>query len=105
MTTRLIFHPEIEADIRNASAWYTARHAGLGSRFKDEFFVTVEHLHAWPLSHPVRFDSIRAAKMSRFPYLVFFAVEPYAIWVLAVHYAGRDPAWIRHATLTRRTKT
>ncbi len=55
----------------------------------------VERGAAWPLSQPIRFDSVRAAKLERFPYLVFFVAEQEQVWVLAVQYAGRDPALLR----------
>lgn len=101
MARRLVFHPEIEADVRNVSDWYETRLAGLGSRFREEFFSAAAYIQAWPLNRPIRFDSIRAAKLERFPYLVFFAVEPEAIWVLALQFAGRDPAWLREMTRDR----
>ncbi len=95
MSRQIIFHPQVAPDLRAAAAWYEIRTTGLGQSFKAEFFAVTERVAAWPLSQPLRFDSVRTAKLEHFPYLVFFVVEQEQVWVLAVQYAGRDPAILR----------
>ena len=99
-----IFHPRIEADVREAVAYYDERSPGLGARFKRTFYLTVDDILVFPGKHAVKADQeIRTRLMRPFPYLIFYAAEGGVVFVLSVQYAGRRPALLRTIAQERRT--
>ena len=104
MTHLPVFHPRIEADVRDAMAGYEIRASGLGERFKRAFYVTVDEILIFPEKNSVKVDSaVRTRLMRPFPYLIFYAVESATIFVLTVQYAGRRPAYLRSVVRERKT--
>jgi hypothetical protein len=47
---RIVFHPRIEADVREVVVHYDGCSAGLGERFKRTFYATVDEIVVWPES-------------------------------------------------------
>lgn len=88
---RLYVEPEAEADIEEAFAWYETQGPGLGSDFLAEIARTFLRIE----ESPERFAIIRGithrALVRRFPYAVFYIVEPDLIAVTAVMHGRRDP--------------
>ncbi len=75
---------------------YEERSPGLGERFKRTFYATVDEMLFLPAKNAVKVDEeIRTRLMRPFPYLIFYAVADDIIFVLAVQYAGRKPAYLR----------
>jgi ParE toxin of type II toxin-antitoxin system, parDE len=100
---RPIFHPRIEADVREAVTYYDGRSAGLGERFKRTFYATVDDILFFPAKSAVKVDEeIRTRLNIPFPYLVFYVVETEVVFILAVQYAGRRPAYLRSVARERR---
>ena len=94
MKPRVIFRPAADRDIDGAFSWYERQQVGLGNQFLTSLNNTVEMIRAGPESYPVVRHSIRRAVLGRFPYLVFYVVEPDRVVVLACLHASRDPdAW------------
>lgn len=96
MTRRLVIEPEAEADLHEAFAWYQDQRRGLG----DEFLLAVEAAFAAIRRQPEAFRTmrgeVRRVIVRRFPYGVFFVIEPTSINVLAVLHAKRNPGtWKR----------
>ena len=100
-----IFHPRIEADVREATAYYESRSPGLGERFKRAFYRTVDGILVYPEKFAVKLDGeIRTRLMRPFPYLIFYAVEPATVYVLPVQYAGRRPGFLQSVVQQRRSR-
>jgi len=82
---------EAEGEFRTAFLWYESKRAGLG----DEFFLCVEAVFNTIARHPMRHrivhEDIRKALVRRFPYAVFYVVEPDHIQVIAIFHGSRDP--------------
>ena len=68
MTRRVVLRQRGHDDLRSAFQWYESQRQGLGQAF------------------------VRRAVVSRFPYLVFYAVKAQRIDVLAVLHHARSPA-------------
>ena len=103
MTFLPIFHPRIEADVREAMASYDERSPGLGARFKSTFYASVDSVLVFPEKHRVKIDEeIRTLLMRPFPYLIFYAIERDVVFVLTVQYAGRRPAFLKAVAQERR---
>ena len=93
---RLISDPRADLDIEAAFLWYEKEQSGLGLEFLDELRATYHRIIEGPYKYPHLRSGVRRALVKRFPYIVYFAVEPTVIVVLAVLHASRDPAaWQR----------
>ena len=86
--------PEADADISDAFEWYDARLSGLGADFLGELAEVFSSLEAYPEAHALIRGETRRAVVHRFPYSVFYIVDPDSIVVTAVLHFRRDPrAW------------
>jgi plasmid stabilization system protein ParE len=96
MTRRFIVRPRAERDIQSAYDWYESQEPGLGERFLETVRKRLEAIRDFPESCPVIYRDVRRAVVSRFPYLVFYVVQPNRVTVLAVLHHSRSPAtWPR----------
>ncbi len=77
MTPRFLVEPEATADLDEAFTWYECRVAGLGSEFTRAVRAT--------------FAAIQRAHVRRFPYAVYYVMEPEQIAVIAVAHSRRHP--------------
>lgn len=83
-----------ETDLVDAFDWYESQQAGLG----DEFLTDFEHTQSTIRQNPESFREprrgVRRALLSRFPYAVYFLVEPERVIIFAVvHTARHSRAW------------
>jgi len=67
---RLIYHPEAEAELREAAQFYERRVPGLGDRFLHEFDSTISEIQQAPDRWPVVEGDLRSHVMGRFPYAI-----------------------------------
>jgi hypothetical protein len=89
---KLSLHPEAEADLAEAIAFYDRRTAGLGSDFLGEVLRTFEHIESAPEAWPVLEGLVRRCLVERFPYGVYYRTDLDV--VLAVLHCRRRPgAW------------
>jgi plasmid stabilization system protein ParE len=96
MTRRFIVRPRAERDIQSAHDWYESQEPGLGERFLEAVQKRLEAIRDFPESCPIIYRDVRRAVVSRFPYLVFYVVQPTRVTVLAVLHHSRSPAtWPR----------
>jgi plasmid stabilization system protein ParE len=96
MTRRFIVRPQAERDIQSAHGWYESQEPGLGERFLEAVQKRLEAIRDFPESCPIIYRDVRRAVVSRFPYLVFYVVQPTRVTVLAVLHHSRNPAsWPR----------
>lgn len=93
---RLVSEPRADLDIESAFRWYEKEQSGLGLEFLNELRVAYDRIVEGPFKYPHLRSGVRRALLKRFPYIVYFSVEPTVIVVLAVLHASRDPAeWQR----------
>ena len=91
MPPRLLLSPEAEAELVEAFAWYDGQRAGLGSEFLAEVARVLRRIEDAPLGYAVVQGHTRRAVVRRFPYSVFFIVDPDIIDVTAVMHGRRNP--------------
>ncbi len=96
MSRSVIFRPAAEQELREAYAWYEERHAGLGEALLSEVDETVARVRENPELYAEIHGRIRRALVHRFPYGVFYLVEPDRIVVLAVFHGRRAPKVWQH---------
>lgn len=92
MTFDLIVRPEAELDIKDAFAWYEERSFGLGAQFLAEIDQALLLMAREPDIYQKVHRSVRRALTHRFPYGIFYVVEPNRIVVLAVMHTARHPS-------------
>ena len=91
MSFRVRFKPAAEHDLESAFRWYEDHRSGLGSEFLGAVDNAVALIVSNPEACPVVRVRIRRAVLGRFPYLLFYVIEPEEIVVLACMHASRDP--------------
>ncbi len=91
MASPLVFRKRVGKDLAGGYKWYEEQRAGLG----EEFLTAVDASFDAIEEHPEMFAQVRGkvrrAIVSRFPYAVFYQVEPKRVVVLAVLHTARDP--------------
>jgi plasmid stabilization system protein ParE len=83
---------EAREELRQAALWYEEQQSRLGGEFLDDFLVIVASIEENPELYVEVDPHIRRALLRRFPYALFYSIEPTHIRVLAVKHCQRDPA-------------
>lgn len=91
MSLEAYLRPEAREDLRDAATWYEGRDDGLGSNFIDEFLACIARIEEYPESYQRVDAHIRRALLHRFPYAIFYSIEPTHIEVLGVLRCSQDP--------------
>jgi toxin ParE1/3/4 len=87
-----IFHPEAQAELDAAVAWYEAQRPGLGLDFQAEVEAAVSMIQKQPQLFPLYKNSrLRKRVLQRFPYNIFYLEMDSAIWIAAVAHHKRKP--------------
>lgn len=91
---KLSLHPEAEADMAEAISFYDQRTAGLGGDFLAEVLRAFERIELAPEAWPRLEGPVRRCLVERFPYGVYYRLDPDEIFVLAVMHGKKKPgAW------------
>ena len=91
MNLDILIKPFAELDIEEASQWYEKKKTGLGSEFLDEIDACLTKIVDNPRIFVEKYRDIRRALPKRFPYAIYYIIEPYRIVVLAVIHTSMDP--------------
>jgi len=89
VTVRLT--PAAEADVEAILEWYRSRGQELRDQFQQAFDRSLEFIQDNPQSCATIHGEIRRVLLRRFPYCVFYILEPNEIVVLACMHGHRDP--------------
>jgi toxin ParE1/3/4 len=85
------FHPDAEAEMIAAVAYYESQQQGLGRRFLASVQDTIDRIQANPLSYHLIDVDVRRCLTRTFPYGVLFRVRPEDLVVIAVMHLHRHP--------------
>ncbi len=72
---KIIFSDRALLDIEETVAYYNEQKAGLGKRFANEVHKTLNSIKKNPFYAAVRYEDIRCAVVSVFPYLIHYEIE------------------------------
>ena len=78
-------------DLAGGYRWYEEQSAGLGEEFLAAVDASFDEIEQFPEMFAYVRGKVRRAIINRFPYAVFYHVEPKQIVVLAVLHTARDP--------------
>jgi toxin ParE1/3/4 len=92
----LRFHPEAEAELDEAVAFYESRLSGLGVDLRKEVEFAARRIREAPLRWSPYDAGTRRFPVRRFPYLVIYLELPSHLWVVAVAHHNRRPGYWRN---------
>jgi plasmid stabilization system protein ParE len=82
---------EAEADVAQVLAWYGERGPELAAEFFACFEAVIRQLEEFPEIAPAVHAPFRRALLHRFPYCVFYYLEPSEAVVVGCFHAHRSP--------------
>ena len=88
---RLRYTGRAQRDLDLALAWYERQRRGLGFDFLDCVELAIKAIVEHPESFAVKYASFRGAVIRRFPFTIFYTIEPQEIVVHAVFDNRQDP--------------
>jgi len=92
---RLRLKSPAQIDYVEAIAWYEVRRPGLGREFEAEVEEMLERIRRHPEHFSKATPTVRKARLRRFKYNIFFAVEGDEVGVLAIYHPSRNPDTLR----------
>ena len=92
MALPVVFRRRVQSDLRFAFDWYEEQRAGLGGEFRAAVQATFRTIELHPEIFSSVYDDVRRAVLTRFPFAVFYLVEPKRVVVLRVLHTARNPA-------------
>lgn len=80
-------------DIKENVLWYNSKRKGLGKEFALEIRKTVEYIIEFPLAFPIKYNEMRVAVVSVFPYTIhyYFDQANNTVFVSCVYHDSNDP--------------
>ena len=89
----IIFHPDIEFEVKASYQWYQNHAIGLGDDYLTElesaYQAIIEHPNTWP-----KFQlGFRRFLLSKFPFSVIYQISQEKIFVVAVMHNSRKPGY------------
>jgi toxin ParE1/3/4 len=92
MSLPVVLRPEATKDTAEAVGYFDALRPGLGQAFLIQVQEVLLRVSGMPEIHGVVWRSVRAARLRRFTYVVYYRVHKDRVEVLAVVQGNRDAA-------------
>lgn len=102
MTLPVAYRRRVQHDLEAAFDWYEEHRLGLGEQFLTAVNATFKNIESFPEMFTPVHGEIRRATVSRFPFAVFYVVEPKRAVVLRILHMARDPNLWPRSRRTRR---
>lgn len=90
MNLPLVFETGVRGDIDGAYSWYEQQRRGPGEKFLKEVEAVLDRIEEHPERYATIYKNVRHTRVKRFPYAVYYKIEPARIAVIAVHHSKRD---------------
>lgn len=87
----VVYRRKVGRDLAGGFGYYEGQSAGLGERFLSTVDSAFDAIERYPEMFSRVHGEVRRTVLSKFPYAVFFRVEPKRVVVLAVLHTARDP--------------
>jgi toxin ParE1/3/4 len=91
MSLPVVYRRRVQRDLAAAFDWYEEHGSGLGEQFLSSVCSTFKSIEDFPEMFAVVHGSVRRATVVRFPFAVFYLVEPSRVVILRVLHTSRDP--------------
>ena len=76
MTYAIFFSTDARQDLTQATRYYQQLSPKLVAELLTEIKDTVEQIELFPYAYQVAFTPIRRAPLRRFPYMIYYAIQP-----------------------------
>jgi toxin ParE1/3/4 len=90
---KIIFHPDIQAELQIAYDWYDGKLSGLGEELLNELDIAFISVVAKPTIWPVFAKGYRRYLLKRFPFGIIYKIDKKNIYVVAVMHLSREPGY------------
>ncbi len=92
MSLPVVLLPEASSDAEEARDFFEGRQAGLGQTFLVRLNESLSRVRTQPQLYGIVWHKVRAARLRKFPYVVYYRVYDDRVEVLAVMHGRRDAA-------------
>ena len=90
MSLPVILRPEAVTDLQKTYEELERARAGLSKRFLMRVREVLERIESFPELYGVVWQDVRAARLKKFRYVLYYVVFPERVEVLAVIHGSRD---------------
>ena len=90
MALPIVYRRKVGRDLAGAYEWYEEQRPGLGEEFLAAVGASFDAIQEFPEMFARAYREVRRAFVSRFPYMVFYRIEPRQVVVLTVLHMARD---------------
>jgi plasmid stabilization system protein ParE len=87
------FHPAALREVEEAQAWYEARSLFAASAFLRELSAAVRRLRQAAHRYPSAEAGTRRILLERFPFTIYYRVQPNTLTIVAVAHQKRRPGY------------
>jgi plasmid stabilization system protein ParE len=91
MALPVVYRRKVGRDLAGTYGWYEDQRSGLGEEFLAAVEATFDAIERIPEMFRRVHGEVRRANVSRFPYAVFYRIDPKSVVVLTVLHTARDP--------------
>lgn len=91
MVLPVVYRRKVGRDLAGAYGWYEEQRPGLGEEFLTAVDATFDAIEQVPGMFGRVHGEVRRANVSRFPYAVFYRIDPKSVVVLTILHTARDP--------------
>lgn len=92
MSIKVVLRPDARSDFDISADWYEQRRVGLGGAFSDAVQQCLGRIVEQPDFFPEVFQGVREAKLSGFPFCIYYLFEPDQVVVLSIFHTSRNPS-------------
>lgn len=91
----VVFSPLALNDIEQAVTYYNEHQKGLGKRFALQVQQALSAIKRNPLFASIRYEDIRCAQVSKFPFLIHYKIDEATstVTIAAVYSTYQQPLW------------
>lgn len=94
----LIFHPDIEHEVKASYEWYQNQAVGLGEDYLNELETAYQAIVELPDTWPKFQNNLRRFLLRKFPFSVIYQINKETIFIVAVMHNSRKPGYWRERT-------
>jgi|SRR5690606_5203453 len=91
MIYKIVYHKDVDFDVREAKNYYRKINPELDKCFSDEIKSLIEKIAENPQHYQLSFEKIRSAYLNDFPFGIHFNLSEDTIEIFAIIHTSRNP--------------
>lgn len=91
--TNIIFHPDVEQEVKASYFWYQKQALGLGGDYLNELESAYQAITELPRTWPKFQFGFRRFLLSKFPFSVIYQYKENTVFIVAVMHNSRKPGY------------